>query len=117
MDRRDVIGGTAAIALVAGMSVWMIDTIPQGDSTLGHLSLVVYVAVWFTVGAAWGRWTALLLPFVQAIAIVISGVETTPVGDQDLWTYTLMGAIVFALPATALGIAIRRSPIIHQLFP
>jgi hypothetical protein len=107
MDSQERIRASAALVLVIGLSVWHINEVPQGDSNW-PMSLPVYAAFWVACGAIWGRWKSLVLPIVLFAIVTISGVETNPVGDQNLWVYTLTGAVIVGLPFTAIGVGLRR---------
>lgn len=82
--------------------------IPDGNSAL-PMSFPFFLALWVLAGAVWGRWNALVLPFIYFVIILISDVESNPAGDQPLWTYVLMAAVIYGVPLTAVGIGIRKS--------
>lgn len=107
MDRREIAGGSIALLIVIGLSAWLINEIPQGDSTL-PMSFVVFAGIWIVCGAAWGNWKALVLPILFVSIMAMSGVQTEPPADQPIWVYMLAVTVALGLPFTAVGVASRK---------
>lgn len=98
MDRRAGLGLAAHAALVASLATPVYDPLFAGDDEWWALpALLVFAHL--ALGAAVGRWWALLLPLALAVAFFLLG------GAEEIaWLWLIAGAPVL-IAVTAIGLA------------
>jgi hypothetical protein len=94
------------VLLVLFLWLGVYNQLNESDSNVPNLGL--FVAAWLVAGAAVGRWWFLSACLIFPLITLVGGIERSDIGDQPLWDYHLVAALIIALPALACGVALRR---------
>ncbi|MGA7398346.1 MAG: hypothetical protein WBW62_12955 [Solirubrobacterales bacterium] len=105
LQNQALIGIVAVLGLIT--ATWFLVLIDVNEDS-NWLIGPVFLIVWAIAGFLIGRWWALSLFVLVPILTLVTGTETSPAGDQPLWTYYAISSVFTCLPMIAIGVGIRK---------